>query len=280
MKRTKIINISLIIFLVRDMLIPDNHPRVESLKTREKLIEGMHSSIVAEAGLIAHGRGEAFDYILGEESPTFSVHQQRAAIALLLTAERPVISVNGNVAALCAKEIVELSEIVGAVLEINLFYRKPEREQAIERVLKDAGAHEILGLDQTYHTFISELSHLRRIVDKRGIFSADVVMVPLEDGDRTMALRRMGKNVISIDLNPLSRTSMWSNITIVNNLIRALPEMIEIAIELKDTDKIELKKFVKEFNNYETLKETISYIAERLEKLSKRELEDPTRKLK
>ena len=265
---------------MRDMSVPDDHPRAESLRIREKIIEGMHSSVVAEAGLIAHGRGEAFDYLLGEISPDYATSQQLAAVSLLLTAERPVISVNGNVAALCAEDIVKLSEIVNAPLEINLFYRKPEREKAIENILNEVEYYETLGLDPTYHTFIEELSHLRRIVDKRGIFSADVILVPLEDGDRTMALRKMGKKIITIDLNPLSRTSLWANITIVNNLIRAIPEMIELANELKDKDKIELKKYVKEFNNFESLKKTLKFISERIEKLSKDELIDPTKGLR
>ena len=31
---------------------------------------------------------------------------------------------------------------------------------------------------------------------------ADTVLVPLEDGDRTEALVKMGKTVVAIDLNP------------------------------------------------------------------------------
>ena len=92
--------------------IPRDHPRYESLKTREDIIEGMHQKVVAEAGLIAHGRGEAFDYILGEESPEFAFQQEKFAIITLLLAKRPVISVNGNVAVLCPKEIVQLGEIL------------------------------------------------------------------------------------------------------------------------------------------------------------------------
>jgi 4-phosphopantoate--beta-alanine ligase len=46
--------------------IPENHPRYLNLKYRHKIIEGMEKLIVAEAGLIAHGRGECFDYIFGE----------------------------------------------------------------------------------------------------------------------------------------------------------------------------------------------------------------------
>jgi 4-phosphopantoate--beta-alanine ligase len=55
----------------------------------------------------------------------------------------------------------------------------------------------------------------RRMVDPDGIYIADVVLVPLEDGDRTEALVKMGKKVIAIDLNPLSRTSQKASITIV-----------------------------------------------------------------
>jgi len=46
--------------------------------------------------------------------------------------------------------------------------------------------------------------------------------VPLEDGDRTMALRRYGVKVIAIDLNPLSRTSRTADLPIVDELTRAL----------------------------------------------------------
>ncbi len=48
--------------------LPKDHPRYQSLKYRHKIIEGMKDLVVAEAGLIAHGRGECFDYILGENT--------------------------------------------------------------------------------------------------------------------------------------------------------------------------------------------------------------------
>ncbi|WP_250635812.1 phosphopantothenate/pantothenate synthetase family protein [Candidatus Nitrosarchaeum limnium] len=70
------------------------------------------------------------------------------------------------------------------------------------------------------------LDSARRIVDKNGIFAADVVIVPLEDGDRTIALRKAGKKVITFDLNPLSRTSQTANITIVDNVTRAIDLLI------------------------------------------------------
>ena len=52
----------------QDSDVPEDHPRYQSLKYRHKIIECMKNLIVAEAGLIAHGRGECFDYILGEKT--------------------------------------------------------------------------------------------------------------------------------------------------------------------------------------------------------------------
>ncbi|MFX0211136.1 MAG: phosphopantothenate/pantothenate synthetase family protein, partial [Candidatus Hodarchaeota archaeon] len=139
--------------------IPKNHPRYESLVTRDKIIQGMHNKIVAEAGLIAHGRGEAFDYILGEESPQFALQQEKLAVITLLLAKQPIISVNGNVAALCAKEIVDLSKYLNAPLEVNLFYRTQERITAIEEVMRKFGAEVLLGTDPNHQETIPELSH-------------------------------------------------------------------------------------------------------------------------
>lgn len=261
------------------MPIPDNHPRAESLRIREKIIEGMHEKVVAEAGLIAHGRGEAYDYLLGEKTPSYAQKQQEVAVAMLLTANKPVISVNGNIAALCPKEIVQLAENTGASLEINLFYRSEERVKAIISVLEQAGATTILGVDPEYHETIEELAHLRRIVDVRGIYSADVILVPLEDGDRTMALRRAGKKVITIDLNPLSRTSLWANVTIVNNVIRAIPEMIEETFRLQNKNSDELKELINDFDNYQSLQESLNFMSSRLRELAEGKLEDPTKDL-
>lgn len=53
--------------------------------------------------------------------------------------------------------------------------------------------------------------------------------MPLEDGDRTEALVRMGKRVVTIDLNPLSRTAVAAHVTIVDNLVRAMPALVEQA---------------------------------------------------
>ncbi len=235
------------------MSIPENHPRVFSLRVREKLVECYRKGIVVEQGLIAHGRGEAFDYLLGETTSTYARAAARAAAAMLLLAEYPVISVNGNAACLCAKELVELADIVSAKLEVNLFYRSYEREKAIEEILKTNGAKHVYGVGSSADAVIDELMSNRRRVDSRGIYRADVVLVPLEDGDRTEALVKMGKKVIAIDLNPLSRTAKCAHITIVDNIVRALPIMVHNAKALLSYTREELKAILDQFDNKRNL---------------------------
>ncbi|MEJ2250402.1 MAG: 4-phosphopantoate--beta-alanine ligase [Candidatus Lokiarchaeota archaeon] len=217
--------------------IPKDHPRYQSLTYRHKIIEGMKNLVVAEAGLIAHGRGECFDYILGEKTNKYALMATKVAVASLLLAEHPIISVNGNVAALIPMELVELSNLLDIPLEINLFYRKEGRIEAITDILMRAGAKNLLGVDESKMVQIKELSSNRRLVDPEGIYKADLVMVPLEDGDRTEALVKEGKKVIAIDLNPISRTSLWADITIVDNVIRTIPKMIEIAKKFKNESR-------------------------------------------
>ncbi|HXX06112.1 MAG TPA: phosphopantothenate/pantothenate synthetase family protein, partial [Candidatus Bathyarchaeia archaeon] len=104
------------------MLIPRSHPRAASLYIREKLVHGYKNGLVVEEGLMAHGRGEMFDYLIGEKTTKYSQDAIRAAAQEMLLARSSVISVNGNFAALCPKEIVQLSKITGAKIEVNLFY--------------------------------------------------------------------------------------------------------------------------------------------------------------
>ena len=44
--------------------IPDSHPRKASLLARAKLTEAASQGLLAESALIAHVRGEDFDYLL------------------------------------------------------------------------------------------------------------------------------------------------------------------------------------------------------------------------
>ncbi|TFG14051.1 phosphopantothenate/pantothenate synthetase [Candidatus Thorarchaeota archaeon] len=248
------------------MEIPSDHPRRVSLETRERIIEGHQDNIVATAGLLAHGRGEAFDYLIGEKTNDQAMKAIDAAVASMLLADHPVISVNGNACSLVPEELVELSEICGAPLEINLFYYRKEREDAIVTALKKAGAKEILGTIERPSETIPELSSNRRKVDSDGIGSADLVVVPLEDGDRTEALKRIGKFVVTIDLNPMSRTSVYSDITIVDNIVRAMPLMVERSRDLKHEPREKLEAIVKAFDNRKNLETAIERIIEHLEK--------------
>jgi 4-phosphopantoate--beta-alanine ligase len=207
------------------------HPRYRSLRTRAGLAEASRQGMVVPEGLIAHGRGEAFDYFLGERTTPSAARAERVAAAWLLAARHPVLSVNGNVAALAAKEVAEVGRSVpGLRVEVNLFHRSVARARAISDRLKAAGVTEVLGVRPT--GTIPGLPSDRARVDRRGILVADVCLVPLEDGDRAEALRARGIRVISIDLNPLSRTSQTADLPIVDELTRALPTIARQARRL------------------------------------------------
>ncbi|HEX6282385.1 MAG TPA: 4-phosphopantoate--beta-alanine ligase [Nitrososphaera sp.] len=243
---------------INHIAIPSDHPRARSLYIREMLIDGFRRGLVAPQGLIAHGRGEAYDYLLGECTTETAQRAVKAAAAMLLLSSRPVISVNGNTAALCANTVVELAKVAGASIEVNIFYRTEEREMAIKAELELHGAKKVLGVGSKALARIPELQSERRRVDPDGIYAADTVLVPLEDGDRTEALIKMNKTVITIDLNPLSRTSRAANITIVDNVVRAMPALVEAARKLRNT--MSLKKITDNFDNSKNLQESLKII--------------------
>ncbi|MFB6121095.1 MAG: 4-phosphopantoate--beta-alanine ligase [Halobacteriaceae archaeon] len=234
-----------------DETVPEDHPRAASLRTRHRLEAGVEAGITSTQGLIAQGRGEAFDYLLGERTIESADAAERAAAAHLLLAEHPVISVNGNVAALVPDEVVELAAVVDADVEVNLFNRTPERMEAIAAHLRDHGAEDVKGLAADAR--IPGLSHERAKVDEDGIYDADVVLVPLEDGDRAEALGEMGKTEIVVDLNPLSRSPQVAAVPIVDNIVRALPNVTRHARDLRDVDSEELEGIVAAFDREATL---------------------------
>jgi len=226
--------------------IPESHPRYESLLTRHRIEDGVERGITSPQGLIAQGRGEAFDYLLGEETTPSADEAARAAAAHLLLADHPVVSVNGNVAALVPGAVVDLVEAVGADIEVNLFNRTEARMEAIADHLREHGAEEVKGLAGDAR--IPGLNHGRAKVDADGIDDADVVVVPLEDGDRAEALAGMGKVEIVIDLNPMSRSAQAAAVPIVDNIVRAVPNVTSHASELVDTSRAELESIVEEFD--------------------------------
>ena len=170
---------------------PRSHPRYESLRTRNQLAGAMRKGLVHETGLIAHGRGEAFDYLLGEQTITPAFEAEKVAAAALLLAVKPVISLNGNVVALASQDCVDLAESIPAILEVNLFHRTHERVRGLIDEMEKNGARHILGAHADAR--IPGLDHDRSLCDQDGIYSSDVVLVPLEDGDRCEALKNMGK---------------------------------------------------------------------------------------
>lgn len=242
--------------------IPKSHPRHHSLATREKISQSMKKGLVHETGLIAHGRGEAFDYLIGEKTQFFANEAEKVAAAALLCAKNPVISVNGNVVALTAEECVSLASCVSAKIEVNLFHRTDERMKKLTSELEKHGANRVYG--SVGDACIPGLDHDRGLCDKEGIFSADVVLVPLEDGDRCQALIDMGKTVVAIDLNPLSRTAKAASVTIVDNVIRAIPNIERWVKDLKNVDKKTLKKMVNSWDNNKMLADVFSFISKRL----------------
>jgi len=261
--------------MVKETEISPNHPRAKSLQTRHNLVSHVDSGVVTLAGVLAHGRGEAFDYLLGEKTTKTAQNAIKTAAATMLLAEHPVISVNGNIAALVPEGIIKLAEVTGAKIEVNLFHRTLQREEAIKQLLEKYGATEVLGVGDACSAEIPEICSERRNVDPDGILVADVILVPLEDGDRTEALRKMGKTVITVDLNPLSRTAQWATITIVDEVARTFPLLIEEAKLLKNKSEKRLWNIVSSFDNKKNLATTIQQINQRLSALAKQGLYIP-----
>lgn len=242
--------------------IPKSHPRYASLVARERVAEGVKRGYTSTQGLIAQGRGECFDYLLGERTTPSAATAIRAAAALLLLAKRPAISVNGNVAALVPEEMVALAKILNIPLEVNLFHRSEERVKRIADLLREKGAEEVLG--ERPDASVPGLDHARALATRGGIYDADVVLIPLEDGDRCEALLSMGKKVIAIDLNPLSRTARKATVSIVDNILRAVPQLTEEIRKLSMNPKADLQRMVQEYDNEKALREAAKEIQENL----------------
>lgn len=250
--------------------VPKTHPRYLSLSLRDTIVAGVEQGITSVHGLIAHGRGEAFDYLIGEATQPFATEAIHAAAAMLRLAEHPVISVNGNVAALAPEALIELGQVLNAPLEVNIFHTETGREERIrEHLLKHKarletsptnggveGASDVLM--PTTEAQLSYIDSNRKFVHPDGIFKADVVFVPLEDGDRCEALRKMGKAVVTVDLNPMSRTARQASITIVDNVVRALPLLCE---NIRNFNHPVAEDTLKKYSNEAVLQEALRHIS-------------------
>jgi 4-phosphopantoate---beta-alanine ligase len=242
--------------------IPKSHPRYASLVARERVAEGVKEGYTSIQGLIAQGRGECFDYLLGERTNPPARAATKAAAALLLLAKRPSLSVNGNVAALVPDEMIELSAVLNVPLEVNLFHRSEERVKKIADLLRLKGAREVLG--EHPDATVPGLEHARALATRGGIYDADVVLIPLEDGDRCEALLAMGKMVIAIDLNPLSRTAKKATVSIVDNILRAVPNLTKQARQLSREPMADLDRLVREYDNERVLREAVQEMQDHL----------------
>ena len=243
------------------MEIPKDHPRYKSLMTREHLVHMVEEGLVTPTGLISHGRGEAYDYLMGERSIPPALEAERAAAAYLLRAKAPVVCVNGNAAALDPENLIALARSVPAKMEVNLFHRTPERMDGLISYLESKGAEGVLGREPDSR--IPGLNHDRALCTKEGIFDSDVILVPIEDGDRAEALVSMGKVVISIDLNPLSRTSCKATVPISDELTRALENIMRFIGELRGREGTILET-IEQYDSAANRRETVRYICESL----------------
>ena len=213
-----------------DIAADPSHPRYASLLMRHRLEVAEERGMLAGSAMIAHGRGEAFDYLLGERTTESARSASLQALAYLRHAKRPVLSVNGNVAALASDAMLRLAAFLSCPLEVNIFYRTPERMKAILSFIDERKAALDLDVEVLGHApdaTIPGLKGPRAACHKEGILASDVILVPLEDGDRCEALVKMGKTVVVIDLNPLSRSAKLASVTIVDELSRALETMLE-----------------------------------------------------
>ena len=237
--------------------VPKTHPRYLSLTLRDKIVEGVEQGITSIHGLIAHGRGEAFDYLIGETTQPFAIEAIHTAAVMLLSAEHPVISVNGNVAALVPDALVALGRVLNAPLEVNIFHTETGREERIRKHLLKHGASDVLM--PTTETQLSYIDSNRKFVHPDGIFRADVIFVPLEDGDRCEALRKMGKDVVTVDLNPMSRTAKQASVTIIDNVVRAMPLLCQ-EIQKRSASGIEAHTLT-DYNNAAVLQKALQHIS-------------------
>tara|TARA_B110000444_G_scaffold261555_1_gene315221 strand:+ start:7018 stop:7773 length:756 start_codon:yes stop_codon:yes gene_type:complete len=245
-----------------DFAADPSHPRYESLLKRHLLENAAERGMLAGSALIAHGRGEAYDYLIGEKTIESAMIASKYALSKLKNTSRAVISVNGNTAALAGVDLMKLASLLRCPIEVNIFYRTPERMSVLLKHLEAIKQEydldvEILGA--TPDARIPGLEGPRAKCCHAGIFSSDVILVPLEDGDRCEALVAMGKTVIVVDLNPLSRSAKMGSITIVDEITRVAKNLVTMFGNNEE---------VLQFDNSENLRNTLNYINESLTEMS------------
>ena len=244
-----------------DFAADKSHPRYQSLLMRHRLELAAKAGMLADSALIAHGRGEAYDYLLGEKTIPSAHDATMEALAHLQNANSAVISLNGNTIALAGMELMKLASLLNIPVEVNIFYRTPERMSTLLSHLykiKDDNDLDVEILGENPDAKIPGLEGPRANCCKNGIYDSDVILVPLEDGDRCEALVAMGKTVLVIDLNPLSRSARMGSVTIVDELSRVANNLLVGAMQ-----KI-TRKPSSNYDNSQHLQAAIDYITSTL----------------
>ena len=163
--------------------------------------------------------GERHSIICWERRPPDSARLaiEEAAMRLKL-AKNPVISLNGNTVVLAGKELIRVAAVLSCPIEVNLYYRTPERVTGLLSILSNhkkevareqkpegfdsewiAAVESVELLGENPDTQIEGLEGPRALCTRKGIGECDTILVPLEDGDRCEALVRSGKEVIVVD---------------------------------------------------------------------------------
>ena len=252
--------------------IPKVHPRRKSLISRKAIVDATKQGLLADSAMIAHGRGEAFDYLLGEKTSEIAKLSIKESAARLISAKHPVISVNGNTAVLAGKSLIRVAAVIQCPIEINIYYRTEKRMDLLHDYLESQKlevskednpinwhgdwesavmAVKILGKEEDGK--IEGLEGPRAICSAEGIERADVILVPLEDGDRCEVLVSLGKDVLVVDLNPLSRSAKMATVTIVDEVSRMADLLLQYVIENSSDNT--------EWNNDLALKDSLEIIS-------------------
>ena len=64
-----------------------SHPRYQSLLMRHRIEIAAKEGLLADSAMIAHGRGEAFDYLLGEQTIPSAMNATKLAYRCLAEAK-------------------------------------------------------------------------------------------------------------------------------------------------------------------------------------------------
>ena len=235
-------------------IVDPSHPRYESLMIRKKVADAGAKGMLADSAMIAHGRGEAFDYLLGEQTIPSAYEATKEAAARLVRAQRPVLSLNGNAIALAGQDFLTLASQLDCPIESNIFYRTPERMGALLGHLKMLNTK--LGLDVEIlggvpDARIPGLEGPRGACQSTGIFQSDTILVPGSEMCRRDRLIAMGKEVIVIDLNPLSRSSRRGTVAIIDEVTRVTRNLIQMIPQATQPT---------EWNNRQALQSALNHI--------------------